>query len=179
MRILSVLFTFILLVALAGCQSAPPAEPPAPAAKAYANLAQLMHTLPFPNANIIFDTQSKDPEAAKEGAADTGAGATAQYGSLYGGWKGVEDSSMAMAETANLLLIPGRLCENGMPVPVDREDFKKFVQGLVEAGQAAYKAAQTKNMDAMVEVSGTVSDACLACHEVYRDQPGGKQRCTP
>ena len=31
----------------------------------------------------------------------------------------------------------------------------------------------------MVEVSGTVSDACAACHEVYRDKDDEKDRCIP
>ena len=45
---------------------------------------------------------------------------------------------------------------------------------------AAYKAAQSKNQDAMLDVSGTVTDACMACHEVYREKPGGvKDRCLP
>jgi cytochrome c556 len=74
-------------------------------------------------------------------------------------------------------MIPGRLCRNGRPVPLDRDDFKKFAQGLADAGAAALKAAQSKNLDAMVEVSGTVSDACAACHEVYRDKEDEKDRC--
>jgi cytochrome c556 len=62
---------------------------------------------------------------------------------------------------------------------VERDDFKKYAQGLVDAGMAAYKAAQSKNLDAMIEVTGTVSDACAACHEVYRDkgEAGSPERC--
>ena len=74
-----------------------------------------------------------------------------------------------------VLTIPGRMCENGRPVPLDREDFRKFAAGLADAGLAAYKAAQSKNLDAMVDVSGTVSDACAACHEVYRDKEDPKR----
>jgi cytochrome c553 len=84
-------------------------------------------------------------------------------------------------ETANLILIPGRLCENGRPVPVEREDFRKFAQGLVEAGRAAYNAAQTKNQEKAIEVTNQVADACSACHEVYRDKGDAKSLavCTP
>jgi cytochrome c556 len=73
--------------------------------------------------------------------------------------------------------VPGRKCQNGRPVPIEKEDFKKFTQGLIDAGMATYKAAQSKNLDAMVEVSGTVADACAACHEVYRDKPTDMERC--
>ena len=50
---------------------------------------------------------------------------------------------------------------------------------MVTAGEAAYKAAQTKNLDAIVEVSGTISEACSNCHAVYRDiDLEGKTRCS-
>jgi len=41
------------------------------------------------------------------------------------------------------------------------------------------KAAQSKSMDAMLDVSETVSVACSKCHEPYRDFDDQKQRCTP
>jgi hypothetical protein len=145
-------------------------------AKPYSNLAQLMRGIPFPASNLIFDTQQTDPGKAKEaGGAD--AGATAQFSGVYGGWQAVENAAITLSETANLIMIPGRLCENGRPVPLDKEDFRKAAQGLIDAGQAALKAAQSKNLDAMVEVSGTVADACAACHEKYRDKDDNKDRC--
>ncbi len=171
----------VWLVCVAGCAGAPaeaPAAPAAPAAAPHANLAQLMRAIPFGHSNIVFDTQTEDPAAPKK-PEEGGAGASARFASIYTGWPVVESSALALAETANLLLLPGRLCENGRPVPIDREDFRKFTQGLVDAGLAAYKAAQTKSMDAMVEASGTVADACAACHEVYRDKPEGQPRCVP
>jgi hypothetical protein len=166
---------------VAGCSPAPapaPAAPPAPAAQPYASLAQVMRGIPFPNSNIIFDTQTTDPGAAKK-PGEAGVGASAQYNAVYGGWQAVENAALAISETANLITIPGRLCENGRPVPLDRDDYKKFAAGLAEAGKAAYKAAQSKNIDNMVEASGTVSDACSACHEIYREKPDNKDRCTP
>jgi hypothetical protein len=169
---------------LVGACSAPaPVQAPAPAAptaQPYASLAQVMRGIPFPNSNIIFDTQTTDPGAAKKPAeGGAAAGASAQYNSVYGGWQAVENAALAISETANLIMIPGRLCENGKPVPLDRDDYKKFAAGLADAGKAAYKAAQSKNIDAMVEASGTVSDACAACHEIYREKPDNKDRCTP
>ena len=65
------------------------------------------------------------------------------------------------------------------PFRLDREDFKKAAQGLVDAGKAALKAAKAKNVDQIVDAAGTVSDACSACHMVYRDKPEGKMRCVP
>ena len=172
-----------MAVLVAGCSSpapAPATAPAAPAAQPYATLAQVMRGIPFPNSNIIFDTQSLDPAALKDKKpGDTGAGASAQYNSVYGGWQAVENAALALQETANLITIPGRMCENGKPVPLNDEAFKKAAAGLVEAGKVAYKAAQSKNLDAMLEAGGTVTDACAACHEVYRDKDDNKDRCTP
>ncbi len=72
---------------------------------------------------------------------------------LYGKWLAVENASMALVEAANLLTIPGRRCANGRRVPVQKTDWNQWVQGMRDAGLAAFKAAQTKNQDAIVEVS--------------------------
>ena len=56
----------------------------------------------------------------------------------------------------------------------------KYAQGLRTAGLASYKAAQSKNQDAMLDVAGTVLGACAACHDVYREKKNGVQdRCLP
>ena len=71
------------------------------------------------------------------------------------------------------------MCENGKPVPLGDADYQKAVAGLVEAGKVAYKAAQAKDLDAMLEAGGVVTDACAACHEKYRDKDNNADRCTP
>ena len=172
-----------MAVLVAGCSSpapAPASAPASPAAQPYATLAQVMRGIPFPNSNIIFDTQSLDPAEQKDKKpGEAAAGASAQYNSVYGGWQAVENAALALQETANLITIPGRMCENGKPVPLNDEAYKKAAAGLVEAGKVAYKAAQSKNLDMMLEAGGTVTDACAACHEKYRDTKDTKDRCTP
>ncbi len=46
----------------------------------------------------------------------------------YAGWEGVENSALALAEMAPILLTP-RLCANGIPAPVMQSDWKKAVEG--------------------------------------------------
>jgi len=174
-----------------GGSSKPPAGDAAPAAapaasatsgpkmQPYANLAQVMRALPFPSSNIIFDAQTHDPGAPKKTEGGTGGGASSTFANIYTGWPLVEHSALALAETANLIMIPGRLCQNGKPVPLDQEDFRKAAQGLVAAGLAANKAAQAKNQEQLIEVSNQVAEACAACHEIYRDAPTDAERCTP
>jgi hypothetical protein len=165
----------------AACTSAPapqPATPAAtgPAAKPYANLNQMMRAVPFLPSRVIFAAHQDDPGSNKS---DT-SGADRYSGiAEYGGWTAVENAALALSETANLLLVPGRKCSNGKDAPLDREDYRKAIQGLADAGQAAYKAALSKNQDQIVDVSGTVAEACSACHEVYRDKENPMDRCTP
>lgn len=177
-----------IVLGTAACNSpatAPAPETAAPAAMAtapHATLAQLMRAIPFPASNIVFDTQTVDPAAPKAAVASTpggSGGATGTFSSLYGGWEAVENSALTLAETANLLTIPGRMCENGRPAPLDRDDYRTFIQGLADAGTQAYMVAKTRNLEAMAEVSNTVADACAACHEVYRDKEDLKDRCIP
>ncbi len=143
-----------------------------------ANLAQLMRGIFFPSSNIIFNVQGHDPGEKKPGApyeapangnfswADWGAG-------IYSPWEMVDFAGLAIADAAPLLLAPGRRCENGRAVPVERDDWTRFTMELIEAGKAAYKASQTRNQEAVSDVSNQIADACLHCHEVYRDKPGG------
>jgi hypothetical protein len=175
---LVVILPFLLL----GCGTAeqsPAAapEPPPGAPKARMNLLQLMRAFPFPHSNVVFDTQGRDPVGPEK--LQSMAFSVYRYNDsdAYAGWAGVENSALALTEIAPLLLTP-RPCSNGNPAPVDREDWKAAVQGLVQAGEEAYKAALTKNLDTMVDASGTLSNACAACHDVYRDVDlTGGERC--
>ena len=142
-----------------------------------ANLAQLMRGIFFPSSNIIFNVQGHDPGEKKDGKpyepsatdnfswADWGAG-------IYSPWEVVDFATLAIADAAPLLLVPRR-CENGRSAPVEREDWNKFALELIEAGKAAYKASQSRSQEAVSDVSNQLADACLHCHEVYRDKPGG------
>ena len=158
--------------------TAPPAGPPAsaPAAQPQGNLAQVMRGILFPNSNVIFYVQDKDPTKVKP-APDPSL-STDPLTTTYGGWTAVENSALALAEAANLLTVPGRQCSNGRPVPAQNADWLKFVQGLRDAGMTAYKAAQSKNQDNMLMAADAMTTACSNCHDKYREKPGGNaDRC--
>jgi hypothetical protein len=173
-----VVLAIALAVATVSCGERSQAAPAAFTPQPHANLAQMMRGIPFTFSNIVFDAQAEDPGAPRP-AAEVTAGATETFKNVYGGWQAVENSALALAEAANLVMIPGRMCENGKPVPVQDETYRKAAEGLAAAGHAAYKAAQSKSMDAMLEVSETVAIACSNCHEPYRDFDDQSQRCTP
>jgi hypothetical protein len=143
-----------------------------------ATMAQLMRGILFPNSNVIFAAQSDDFLKQK---VDDPSLSPNPLTSTYGGWQAVENASLALAEVANLLTVP-RVCSNGKPAPVQSADWQKFVQGLRAAGLEAYKAAQTKKVDAFLDVADHMTLACGNCHDVYREkteQQGGLgARCT-
>jgi hypothetical protein len=180
MKRVSVLLTLLPLL-FTGCsaQEQPTAAAvETPAAKGHMNMLQLMRAFPFPHANVVFDAQGRDPEGPEK--TSSMAFSVYRWGDtdVYAGWPAVESSALALAEMAPILLTP-RDCANGMPAPVEREDWKSAVAGLVSAGEAAHKAALTKNMDTILEVSETITNACAACHDIYRDiDLVGKQRCS-
>ena len=129
----------------------------------------------FPNSNVIFATQGTDPDKMPE---DRDASlAVNPLASTYGKWQAVENSSLAITEAANLLLVPGRKCANGRAVPVANPDWNKFVRDLKAAGMTAYKAAQAKDQDKMVDVSDVITQACANCHDKYREKPTMADRC--
>ena len=160
----------------AHAQTAAPAVA-ASAPKIEANLMQLMKGMLYPASNVIFAAQEDLSKQPKPEDASTSPNPLT---TTYGGWQAVENAALALAEAANLLSVPGRLCSNGKPVPIQRADWIRDVQTLREAARATYKVAQTKNMDAIIDVSGTLADACMACHNKHRERKNGAQdRCLP
>ncbi len=135
-----------------------------------ANLAQLMRAIAFPASNIVFNVQIKDP--ADDVPPPTAARSFdfVEWGAtVYPGWEAIDLAALAIAESAPLFLVPGRRCENGRPVPVDRADWREYTEAVVEAGRVAYRASQSRSVDAVIEATDQLNEACASCHEVYRD----------
>jgi len=147
------------------------------------NLAELMRAIAFPNANIIFNLQLKNPSTApKPKPLASSPFDYVEWGStVYPGWLQVDQAAVALTESASLLLTPGRRCQNGRPAPVDRADWKQFVAAMVEVGKLARKESRARNFEAFGAISEKLNDACGNCHKVYRDKGGsegsGARRC--
>ena len=146
------------------------------AARPPGNMAQVMRGILFPSSNLLFNVQNLDPGEQKPGWSPGGPTAFSwvDWGAgIYAGWELVDYAAIALAESSPLLLMPGRRCENGKPVPVQNADWIAYTARLAEAGRAAYRASQSRNRDAVIEVTNDIADACLQCHDAYRDKPGG------
>ncbi|HEY2152645.1 MAG TPA: cytochrome c [Vicinamibacterales bacterium] len=152
--------------------------PPASSAKPTGTLAQIMRGIYFPDSNLIFDVQQNDPAQPKK-RPDTTHSTTDKFINLYPGWQVVENAAIVLTDSVDLLLTPGRLCENGKPVPIDRTDYKKFSAQMRAAGLTVLQAARSKNQEKVSDATGDLTDACTACHQVYRRGPAeGTARCT-
>jgi cytochrome c2 len=159
--------------------------------RAAGNLSQLMRGIMFPNSNILFTVQTHNPAEKKKAndAATTDGGFNwSMWGSdLYSGWEIVDYAAIALAESAPLMLTPGRRCENGKLVPMNDPDWIRFTKEMAEVGRAAYRASQTRNQEKVSDITSDVADSCQHCHQVFRDKirqgrPGGAPnkefRCT-
>ena len=170
----------IVVIGAAVSAAQQPAKSAIPAVPAMqGDLAQVMRGVLFPNSNILFDVQSNDPGKPKK-AETSGGGASQAYANVYAGWPAVEGAAAALQESADMILKP-RVCSNGKPVPLTRDDYKKFAEELRIVSRRALQAAIEKNQEKLSDITNDLADACANCHEVYRDKGpvGSPQRCAP
>jgi hypothetical protein len=138
-------------------------------------MAQLMRGIFFPNSNLIFTVQTRDPGAPVKPTPDNpNAGFSfVDWGAgIYGGWELVDNAALALADASPLMLAPGIRCENGRLAPVTEPEWIKFTERLIAVAQRTYRLSQTRNQEAVAEATGDLSDACAACHQVYRESRG-------
>lgn len=75
-------------------------------------------------------------------------------------WAVVRRGAATLAESGNMLMLRGRARDQG--------DWMKDAKLLVDAGNAAYKAAQAKDGDALASLAPALDASCTACHKQYR-----------
>lgn len=75
------------------------------------------------------------------------------------GWDRVRNAATVVAESGNLLRMPGYAVDDG--------DWMEYAKGLVIAGQAARDAALARDADALFQAGARLYNVCLACHSKY------------
>ena len=138
------------------------------------NVAELMRAIAFPNANIIFNLQIRNPDTEASIEIERPHDYRQWGRTIYPGWLAVDQAAIALIETSPMLLTPGRRCQNGVLAPVDRADWRQAVEDLVEISQVALDASKARDFDAFIEISETMNEACDSCHRVYRDTGGAE-----
>ena len=151
------------------------------------NLAQLMRGIMFPNANKMFDVQSQEPggelpemnaEISEAVSAIVGP-ASARFASVYRGWPTVEGAAVALADGAKLAMLPGRMCSNDVPVPIDQADYIEGARLLEETSLKVLEGARNQDYEAVWDAINYITDSCTHCHRGYRDGPDSRSepRC--
>jgi len=74
-------------------------------------------------------------------------------------WAAVRRCGLALAESRNLLMTPGRAREG---------DWTKYAKMLGDVGTAAYQAAQAKDFPALAALTDALDASCTTCHKQYR-----------
>ncbi len=105
-----------------------------------ASVTQLMQAMVIPASNALFDVARNVPKADEE-------------------WTAVENQAVVLAESGNLLLMRQR--------SRDSETWLSTSRALVEAGEAALRAATERDAATIAEIGNRVVVACESCHEKH------------
>ena len=139
-----------LVVLSAACSKPAPPAAPAPAFDTTIPVHDLMEDVVEPNADAVWRASGSIVDA--KGVHDLSPTTDA-------GWASVRSSAAVVAETGNLLLIPGRARPG--------KAWTAGAQRLTALGLMAMKAADARDKDALLRVGGELDDACDSCHAVY------------
>jgi cytochrome c553 len=102
---------------------------------------QLMRAMVIPSSDVIFAVPGQAPKDDKE-------------------WASVQNSALMLAESGNLLMMAGRAKDNG--------EWIKDSKALVDAGAAAFKAANAKDVNKLTDLGDDILTACETCHKKYK-----------
>ncbi len=108
-----------------------------------------MEWITYPAAEVIWDSAGQIID--KDGEHDL-APTTAE------GWENVARNAAILAESGNLLMLPGRAAG---------DDWVAYSAQMVAAASKALDAAEARDANALFDAGGEVYQACVACHEKY------------
>lgn len=133
-------------VVLTGCRAAPPPPPFKPVAET----KLLMQAVLDPNADEIWDSAGEVLTA--DGVEDLRPKTPEQ-------WTAVRDHAVVVSEAGNLLMMA--------PRAADGDQWMRFAQALVDAGEQAWRAADAKDADKLLSAGDALYSTCVNCHEKY------------
>jgi hypothetical protein len=138
------------LACVCGCLALATVEAQRARIKPVATIMQIHEAMISPSSDALFDVGREAPKNDKE-------------------WTAVRNHAVILTESANMLMLEGRAKDNG--------NWMKFSTALADAAAAALKAAETKNVDGVLDAGDRIVPVCEACHEPYRD--GGRKMGPP
>jgi len=124
-----------MFVAVAALAQAPEFQP-------VGTMSQLMVHIIYPASDAIFYVDRTPPSTGVE-------------------WNALANQALMLAESGNLLLMPGRARDKG--------NWIKDSKMMIDAGAAAYKAALAKDLEGIHAVNDALYASCVTCHTQYRE----------
>jgi hypothetical protein len=109
------------------------------------NVSQLMVDIIYPTSDALFYIERDPPKNDHD-------------------WNVIRGAALTLAESGNLLLMSSRAR--------DQERWVKDTRLMIDAGTAAFKAAQKKDMQAILDLNEQLSASCTTCHRHYRPSYG-------
>ena len=139
--------TALALVALlAGCENVPPPPP----FKPVTTTKQLMAEVTEPAANVYWDAVGSVTDAH---------GTVEKAPKTDDEWSAVRSAATVVAESGNLLMIE--------PRARNRDEWMTLARAMVDVGERARKAAESRDRKAVFDVGAEVYQACVNCHAIY------------
>ena len=142
---------FVFLVGATVIAQAPAAPRQAatgrPPTRNVGTMSDLMVKIIYPASDALFYVESRTPKSDAE-------------------WTVLEGQALMVAESANLLMLPGRAR--------DQKQWLADATLMLDAGAAAVKAAKAKNVEAIAALSDQLMESCTSCHKNYRPGYGRK-----
>jgi hypothetical protein len=141
----------VCAVALSGCRGEQPAAPaPATSLVLKATTAQLMNWILDPQADIVW---------AQGGTIVTPQGEERILPKTDDEWNALRNAAATVAESANLLLFPPHIRDQG--------DWVAMTHKTVEKANECVAAAEAKDIDTLFTAASDMYLACTACHAKY------------
>jgi hypothetical protein len=108
-------------------------------------MSELMVHMIYPTSDAVFYISTRTPKTDAE-------------------WVDLQAKTLTLAESANLLMMPGRARDQGR--------WMKDATLMLDAGWAAFKAAKAKDAAALEALSDQLYESCVTCHKNYRPDYG-------
>jgi lipocalin-like protein len=108
-------------------------------------MSDLMVKIIYPASDAIFYITTRTPGSEAE-------------------WTELQAKALALAESANLLMMPGRAR--------DQDRWMADATLMLDAGRAAYRAARARDVAALEALNDQLYTSCTSCHQHYRPNYG-------
>lgn len=149
-RLLVVLATSLMMVACSQQESGDSVTSESSYFNTSLSVSEIMLSILEPASDTLWDNA---------GWIESAAGYEELYPTTDEGWAFVRAQAAVVAESGNLLALPGRALDN--------DAWMIYSQGIVDAGLTAMKAADERNEEDFFQAGATLYSVCTACHQAY------------